>query len=40
VNRLLVQLQPAHLQMLDNRVLSPTDRDARRAKLLRETLSA
>ncbi|PIQ82230.1 MAG: protein arginine kinase [Candidatus Omnitrophica bacterium CG11_big_fil_rev_8_21_14_0_20_64_10] len=40
VNRLLVQIQPAHLQMLEGRVLTPAERDARRARLLRESLSA
>ena len=38
VNRLFIQTQPAHLQKLEGRVLSPSERDARRAKLLRETL--
>jgi len=38
VNRLFIQTQPAHLQKLEGRPLSPSERDARRAKLLRESL--
>ena len=38
VNRLFVQTQPAHLQKLEGRRLNPSERDARRAKLLRDTL--
>jgi len=38
VNRLFIQTQPAHLQKLEGRSLTPSERDARRAKLLRETL--
>lgn len=38
VNRLFIQTQPAHLQRLAGRELSPSERDARRAQLLRETL--
>lgn len=38
VNRLFIQTQPAHLQKLEGRRLNPSERDARRAKLLRETL--
>ena len=38
VNRLFIQTQPAHLQKLEGRVLNPAERDARRAKLLRESL--
>ena len=38
VNQLFVQMQPAHLQKLEGRILSASERDARRAKLLRETL--
>lgn len=38
VNRLFIQTQPAHLQKLEGRELSPSERDARRAKLLRESL--
>ena len=38
VNRLFIQTQPAHLQKLEGRLLSVTERDARRAKLLRESL--
>jgi len=38
VNRLFIQTQPAHLQKLEGRTLTPSERDARRAKLLRETL--
>ncbi len=38
VNRLFIQTQPAHLQKLEGRPLTPAERDTRRAKLLRETL--
>lgn len=38
VNRLFIQTQPAHLQKLEGRTLSPSERDARRARLLRESL--
>ncbi len=38
VNRLFIQTQPAHLQKLEGRSLTAAQRDARRAKLLRETL--
>ena len=38
VNRLFIQTQPAHLQKLEGRALTASERDARRAKLLRETL--
>ena len=38
VNRLFIQTQPAHLQKLEGRALSPSERDVRRAKLLRESL--
>lgn len=38
VNRLFIQTQPAHLQKLEGRPLSASERDARRAQLLRETL--
>lgn len=39
VNRLFIQTQPAHLQKLAGSTLSPDERDARRAKLLRDSLS-
>ncbi len=38
VNRLFIQTQPAHLQKLEGRALTPAERDARRAKLLRDSL--
>ncbi len=38
VNRLFIQIQPAHLQKLEGRALTPSERDARRARLLRESL--
>ncbi len=38
VNRLFIQTQPAHLQKLEGRSLSSSERDVRRARLLRETL--
>ena len=38
VNQLFIQTQPAHLQKLEKRVLSASERDARRAQLLRESL--
>jgi protein arginine kinase len=38
VNRLFIQTQPSHLQKLEGRPLSASERDVRRAKLLRETL--
>lgn len=38
VNQLFIQTQPAHLQKLEGRPLTPSERDARRAKLLRESL--
>lgn len=38
VNRLFIQIQPAHLQKIEGRPLSPPERDARRAKLLRDSL--
>ncbi|MBI3312052.1 MAG: protein arginine kinase [Candidatus Omnitrophica bacterium] len=39
LNRLFIQIQPAHLQKLAGKVLSPTERDSRRAQLLRDSLS-
>ena len=38
VNRLFIQMQPAHLQKLEGRPLTPSERDSRRARLLRESL--
>ncbi|MBI1953637.1 MAG: protein arginine kinase [Candidatus Omnitrophica bacterium] len=38
VNQLFIQIQPAHLQKLEGRALTPSERDARRAQLLRESL--
>lgn len=38
VNRLFIQTQPAHLQKLEGRPLTPAQRDSRRARLLRESL--
>ena len=38
VNRLFIQTQPAHLQKLAGKTLNTSERDARRAKLLRESL--
>ena len=38
VNRLFIQTQPAHLQKLEGRTLNASERDARRARLLRESL--
>ncbi len=38
VNRLFIQTQPAHLQKLEGRPLTPSERDSRRARLLRESL--
>ncbi len=38
VNQLFIQTQPAHLQKLEGRPLSPAERDSRRAQLLRESL--
>lgn len=38
VNRLFIQTQPAHLQKLEGKPLGPAERDARRAKLLRDSL--
>ncbi|MBI3332915.1 MAG: protein arginine kinase [Candidatus Omnitrophica bacterium] len=38
VNQLFIQTQPAHLQKLEGRPLNPSERDARRAKLLRDSL--
>ena len=38
VNRLLIQMQPAHLQKLEGHPLTASERDSRRARLLRESL--
>ena len=38
VNRLFIQTQPAHLQKLEGRALTASERDSRRAKLLRDSL--
>ena len=38
VNRLFIQTQPAHLQKLEGHALNPSERDTRRATLLRDTL--
>jgi len=38
VNRLFIQTQQAHLQKLEGRPLTPSERDSRRARLLRESL--
>ena len=38
VNRLFIQTQPAHLQKLEGRPLNTSERDGRRAKLVRESL--
>ena len=38
VNRLFIQTQPAHLQKLEGRILNPSERDSRRARLLRDSL--
>jgi len=38
VNRLFIQTQPAHLQRMEGRPLTPAERDSRRARLLRESL--
>jgi protein arginine kinase len=39
LNRLLVYIQPAHLQMRQGREMEPHERDEARADLVRETLS-
>lgn len=39
MNHLFLYIQPAHLQKMTGRVLSSTERDARRADLLREKLA-
>jgi protein arginine kinase len=39
VNDLFILIQPAHLQKLAGRVLSPTQRDVKRATLIRERLN-
>lgn len=38
VNELLILTQPAHLQKLEGRILSPNERDVKRADLIREKL--
>ncbi len=38
LNRLFIQIQPAHLQRMEGKALTPAQRDARRAKLLRDSL--
>ncbi len=38
VNRLFIQTQPGHLQKLEGRLLNASERDSRRAKLVRESL--
>jgi len=38
VNRLFIQIQPAHLQKLEGRLLTPSERDGRRAALIRQAL--
>lgn len=38
INELFILMQPAHLQKLGGKMLSPQDRDARRAALIREKL--
>lgn len=38
INELFILTQPAHLQKISGKKLSPTERDARRAELLREKL--
>lgn len=38
LNRLFIQTQPAHLQKLEGRALNASERDARRAQLLRDSL--
>jgi protein arginine kinase len=39
LNELLVYIQPAHLQMLEDRAMEPQERDEARANLIRKTLS-
>ena len=39
LNRLFIQIQPAHLQKISGQPLSTEQRDSRRAKLLRDSLS-
>ncbi|MCD5397997.1 ATP--guanido phosphotransferase, partial [candidate division NPL-UPA2 bacterium] len=38
LNELLIITQPAHLQKREGRVLSPAQRDVKRAELIREKL--
>lgn len=40
INRLIIRTQPATLQLSEGQALSPTQRDALRAKIVRETLTA
>jgi protein arginine kinase len=40
LNELLVYIQPAHLQMLENRSMDPQERDIARADFIRNTLAA
>ena len=39
LNRLLVYIQPAHLQMLEGREMDPQERDEARAEFIRKTIS-
>ena len=39
VNRILILIQPAHLQKLEGKSLSPQERDIKRADIVRSKLS-
>jgi protein arginine kinase len=38
LNKLFISTQPAHLQKLEGKVLSPSERDEKRAEVIRETI--
>ena len=38
INELFIMIQPAHLQKIEGKKLSASDRDAKRASLIREKL--
>jgi len=40
INELFILIQPAHLQKLENKKLSPEDRDVKRAEIIRGKLNA
>jgi protein arginine kinase len=38
INRIFILIQPAHLQKIEGRALSPQERDIKRAELVRKEL--